>query len=108
MDNKSGSSKVEQTINGKLSTPPSYFRRMFASSIAFLIFGKFLQNKTNAASLIAIMLVSTLCYLLIMNMAKIQDFQPVLTAVLHVIFVVIGYYFGTKQPNVSKGNEEED
>lgn len=59
-------------------------------SLLGLIVGQFFTNKNNTAALIAIALVATLCWL---AFAGNEAIVPILS---NIIFVVIGYYFGTK------------
>jgi len=66
-----------------------------------MLFGTFFEKKANAASLIAILLIATLCYVIVF-----REKYEYMNGVLNVVFVVIGYYFGAKQGLVSK--EEDD
>ena len=85
----------------------SWYSRTLGRSFFSIIFGGFFEKKNNSGGIIAIMLVSTLCYVVVMNMNKITNFDPVINGVLNVIFVVIGYYFGAKQGVTSKENDED-
>ena len=75
-----------------------------------MIFGKFFEVKNNAAGIIATVLVLTLCfvaiYVVIGNVEKIESLDQVLNGIMNIIFVVVGYYFGTTQKNISKGDDE--
>lgn len=88
-------------------TQKSWYARILGRSFISVIFGNFFEKKNNSASFIAIMLVGTLCFVILMNMNKIANFEPVINGVLNVIFVVIGYYFGAKQGPTSKDNEDD-
>lgn len=88
------------------STQKSWYARILGRSFISVIFGNFFEKKNNSAGIISILLVGTLCYLVVANMNKISNFDPIVDGVLNVIFVVIGYYFGTKQGDVS--NEADD
>jgi len=84
----------------------SWYAKTIGRSLLSIIFGNFFEKKNNSAGIIAVLLVGTLCYLVITNMNKITEFDPVVDGVLNVIFVVIGYYFGAKQGAVN--NEADD
>jgi glucose uptake protein GlcU len=57
-----------------------------------MIFGHFFADKNNAASVIAILLVATLCFVVAFR----QKYEYV-NGLLNIVFVVIGYYFGSKR-----------
>jgi Na+/pantothenate symporter len=76
-------------------------------SLLSIIFGGFFEKKNNSAGIIAVTLVGTLCYIIVVNMNKVTNFDPVINSVLNVVFVVIGYYFGAKQGVTSKENDED-
>ncbi|NOK48311.1 hypothetical protein GTH10_13195 [Burkholderia thailandensis] len=69
----------------------SWWKRAFGRSILQCLIGDFFSDKNNAASVVAILLVFTLCY-----MAAIQQ-RELPNGLLNIIFVVIGYYFGSKR-----------
>jgi multisubunit Na+/H+ antiporter MnhF subunit len=76
-------------------TPPqqrSLWSRVFNRSIYSLIFGANLADKNVAASIVGIMLVATLCYAVAWK--ERYEFMP---AIINVVFVVVGYYFGAKR-----------
>jgi len=79
----------------------SWFARTFGRSVLSMLFGTFFEKKANAASLIALLLIATLCYVIVF-----REKYEYMNGVLNVVFVVIGYYFGAKQGPVSK--EEDD
>jgi hypothetical protein len=70
-------------------------------SIMNLVFGDFMADKNNAASIIAILLVLTLCYVV----AIVQKYEYA-QGPLNIVFVVIGYYFGSKREK-DKGDEDD-
>ena len=81
----------------------SYWSRLTGGrSIFSLIFGEFLADKNNAASIVAIILVLTLCCIVAIR----QKFEFA-TGLLNIVFVVIGYYFGSKR-EVGKEGDEDD
>jgi hypothetical protein len=77
----------------------SWWRRIFGRSILRVLIGDFFADKNNVASMIALMLVSTLCYLIVFE--KQHDYN---NSFFNVIFVVVGYYFGSKR---AKGEKED-
>jgi hypothetical protein len=88
-----------------MSEPPvksqSWFSKLFGRSFMSMIFGRFFENKNNTASLLAIILVITLCWVVITK--EKYDF---LNGILNIVFVIIGYYFGAKQSAVSEEENE--
>lgn len=70
----------------------SWYSRVFGRSLLSVIFGNFFENKNNAASIIAIMLVASACYVVVVQESS--EYTPYL---LNALFVVIGYYFGIHQ-----------
>ena len=88
------------------SLPPqkpekSLWARIFGRSILEALIGiRFFEKKSNAASLIAIFLVGTICYVIV---AK-EKFEY-MSFLLNIVFVVIGYYFGAKQEQVEPTDE---
>lgn len=80
----------------------SWWSRLFGRSILEMVLGvKFFERKANAASLIAIILVLTVCYVVVFG-----DGQKHMDALLNILFMVIGYYFGAKQTKVDKDEDE--
>lgn len=75
----------------------SWWARTFGRSILSMLVGTFFEKKTNAASLIALMLVVTICYVIVF-----QQKYEYMNFLLNIVFVVIGYYFGAKQEVVDK------
>lgn len=70
----------------------SWWRRTFGRSILSALIGHFFADKNNAASVIAIMLVATLCYVV-----AFKEKYEYAQGLLNIVFVVIGYYFGSKR-----------
>ena len=66
-----------------------------------MLFGNFFEKKSNAASIVAIMLVSTICYGIVVK-ERYED----MNLLFNLVFVVIGYYFGAKQEGVEKDCDE--
>jgi hypothetical protein len=78
----------------------SWYARTVGRSFMSMIFGKCFESKNNTASIIAILLVATLCYVIV-----IKEKYDHMNGVLNVVFVVIGYYSGAKQ---GSSKEEDD
>jgi len=78
----------------------SWWGRTFGRSILSLLIGHFFGDKNNTASIIAIMLVLTLCYAVIFR--EKYDLMP---GLLNIVFVVIGYYFAAKR---HRDKDDED
>jgi hypothetical protein len=78
----------------------SWWARIFGRSILSMIFGNFFEKKNNAASIIAIILILTICYVII-----VKDKIEYMEFLLNIMFVVIGYYFGAKQEVVKSEDE---
>lgn len=78
----------------------SWWRRIFGRSVIGILFGNFFEKKANAASIIAIMLVSTICYSIV-----IKEKMEYMNVLLNLVFVVVGYYFGAKQERVEEESE---
>jgi glucose uptake protein GlcU len=66
-----------------------------------MLVGDFFADKNNAASVIAILLVATLCYIV-----AVRQRYEYANGLLNIVFVVIGYYFGSKREKES--DEEND
>jgi hypothetical protein len=66
-----------------------------------LLLGDFLADKNNAASIIAILLVLTLCYIV-----AIREKFEYANGLLNIVFVVIGYYFGSKRQKDQDDNDD--
>jgi len=77
----------------------SWWRRIFGRSLIKAVFGDFFDNKRTTASLLALMLVATVCYEVVW---KDKDY---LNQLMNIIFVIIGYYFGSKS---GKSDEEDE
>jgi glucose uptake protein GlcU len=65
-----------------------------------MLIGHFFADKNNAASIIAILLVMTLCYVV-----AFREKYEYVNGLLNIVFVVIGYYFGSKRH--PDGKEED-
>lgn len=70
----------------------SWWRKVFGRSILKALIGDFFADKNNAASIIGIMLVATLCYVV-----AFREKYEYLNGMINIVFVVIGYYFGSKR-----------
>jgi uncharacterized membrane protein len=79
----------------------SWWKRTFGRSILSALIGHFFADKNNAASIIAIMLVATLCYIV-----AFREKYDYVNGLLNIVFVVIGYYFGSKREQES--DEDND
>ncbi|MNM50411.1 hypothetical protein D3C81_614460 [compost metagenome] len=80
----------------------SWWSKTFGRSVLEMLLGvKFFEKKSNAASLIAIFLVLAICYVIVIK----EQFEY-MSFLLNIVFVVIGYYFGTKQAPVNGADEE--
>ncbi|MGP0095010.1 MAG: hypothetical protein ACLPKB_34425 [Xanthobacteraceae bacterium] len=79
----------------------SWWRRTFGRSIIKAIVGDFFSSKRNTASVIAIGLIFTVCWVVVID--KKYEY---LDKIVNVIFVIIGFYFGTK-PSTG-GDDDED
>jgi glucose uptake protein GlcU len=81
----------------------SWYSRIVGRSFLSVLVGHgFFADKNNAASLIAIMLVATLCFVVAFR----QQYEYV-NGLLNIVFVVIGYYFGSKREK-AKGDDDDD
>jgi predicted membrane protein len=80
----------------------SFYWRVFGRSIMAILFGSFFENKNNTAGILAIILVLTLCWAIIF-----KEKYDYLNGLLNIVFVIIGYYFGAKQPPVFDDNEKD-
>jgi len=78
----------------------SWWKRTFGRSILSALIGHFFADKNNAASVIAIMLVATLCYIV-----AFREKYDYANGLLNILFVVIGYYFGSKR---ERDRDEDD
>ena len=80
----------------------SWWGRTFGRSVLSLLIGHFFADKNNTASLVALFLVGTLCYLVVR-----RERYEVIPGLLNIVFVVIGYYFGAKRHKDQDGDEDE-
>jgi hypothetical protein len=79
----------------------NWWSRTFGRSVLEMLIGiKFFEKKANAASLIAILLVLSICYVIVA-----KEKYEYMSFLLNIVFVVIGYYFGAKQESVTNGDE---
>jgi hypothetical protein len=78
----------------------SLYEKTFGKrSLVSVIVGSFFGDKNNAASVIAIVLVLTLCYIVAW-----KEKYEYATGLLNIVFVVIGYYFGSKREHDEEGD----
>lgn len=80
----------------------SWWGKTFGRSILKALIGNCFADKNNAASIIAILLVLTLCCVV-----AIREKYEYLNGLLNIVFVVIGYYFGTKRERDDSDEDEE-
>jgi hypothetical protein len=78
----------------------SWWKKTFGRSILSAFIGHFFADKNNAASIIAIMLVATLCYVV-----AFREKYEYANGLLNIVFVVIGYYFGSKREINQEGDD---
>lgn len=78
----------------------SLWKKIFGRSLLKAVIGDFFADKNNAASLIAIMLVATLCYVV-----AFRGKYEYTNGLLNIVFVVIGYYFGSKREQDTGGDD---
>ena len=76
------------------TTEKSWWARTFGRSVISILVGNFFEKKNNASSIIAIILVLSICYVIVVR----EKFEYI-NFLLNIVFVVIGYYFGAKQEN---------
>ena len=83
-------------------TPPGFYQKIFGgrSLLSVLIGTRILADKNVTSSVIAIVLVLALCYVVVF--AGKYEYA---NALANIVFVVIGYYFGSKQ---ERAVDEED
>jgi len=70
----------------------SWWARTFGRSVISIFVGNFFEKKNNAASIIAIILVLSICFVIVVR----EKFEYI-NFLFNIVFVVIGYYFGAKQ-----------
>lgn len=78
----------------------SWWARTFGRSVISMLVGTFFEKKANAASIVAIILVLSICYVIVVK----EKFEY-MSFLLNIVFVVIGYYFGAKQESVTSADE---
>ncbi len=78
----------------------SWWLRIFGRSILRALVGDFFNSERNTASIIAIMLVGTLCYVVVA-----KGKYEYVNNLMNLVFAVIGYYFGTRSRVT--GDEDE-
>ncbi len=81
------------------SLQKSWYARILGRSFISIVFGNFFESRNNAAALIGLLLVLTLCYVIVF-----EKKHEYITPLLNIVFVVIGYYFGSKR----SGSKDED
>lgn len=79
------------------TTEKSWWALTFGRSVISMLVGNFFEKKSNAASIIAIILVLSICYVIVVK----EKFEYI-NFLLNIIFVVIGYYFGSKQESIER------
>ena len=89
------------------SEQKSWRARIFGGSILSGVFGQFFEIKNNTAGIIAVTLVLTLCYIVIYKADAITNIDKIVDNVLNIIFVVVGYYFGAKQTELSSNVDDK-
>lgn len=90
----------EQSTNTEKPIQKSWWAKTFGRSLLRAVIGDFFADKNNAASVIAILLVSTLCYVV-----AFKEKYEYVNGLLNIVFVVIGYYFGSKRDTGSSGDD---
>jgi len=79
----------------------SLYEKTFGKrSLLSCLIGHFFADKNNAASLVALFVVGTLCYIV-----AVKGQYEYVTGLLNIGFVVVGYYFGSKR---DKEKDEDD
>ena len=78
----------------------SWWGRIFGRSVISALVGNFFEKKNNAASIVALILVVTICYVIV-----VKDKFEYMAMLLNLVFVVVGYYFGTKQECIAQEEE---
>jgi len=89
---------TKHEINAPVDQRSCWQKAFGNRSILSLLVGHFFADKNNAASVIAILLVVALCYIVVF-----KEKYEYATGLLNIVFVVIGYYFGSK-----RAMEDED
>ncbi len=80
----------------------SWWKKIFGRSLLRAAIGDFFSDKNNAASVIAILLVATLCYVV-----AFRERYELANGLLNIVFVVIGYYFGSKREKDKSDDDEQ-
>lgn len=84
-----------------MNSEKSWYSRILGRSLISIVFGNFFESRNNAAAIIGIVLVLTLCYVIVF-----REKYEYMNAVLNVVFVVIGYYFGSKHAQSQDADEK--
>lgn len=80
----------------------SWWSRTFGRSVLEMLLGnKFFEKKANVASVVALLLTLSICYVIVIK----EKFEY-MNFLLNIVFVVIGYYFGAKQEVVSPAEDQ--
>lgn len=95
----------QQTMSQNNSDEKSWYNKAIGRSLFSVFFGTFFEKKNNTAGIIAILVVGTLCFVLIYKLLHTYDISKETEMMLNIVFVVIGYYFGSKQQKVNKEEE---
>ena len=95
-------SQTQEPCHGGSDRAHSWWGRTFGRSILSMLIGHFFADKNNAASVIAILLVVTLC-----GVVLFREKYEYTNGLLNIVFVVIGYYFGSKRERERDEDESE-
>ncbi len=97
----SSNSNEETSVNQTPAKRQSHFSKILGRSIIKAFLGDFFENKNNTASILAIILVYTLCWVII-----VKEKYENMTYLVNIVFVIIGYYFGVIQTKQGKEIDE--
>lgn len=81
----------------------SWWRKTMGRSLLKAIVGDFFDSQRNTASLIALMLVGTICYVILF-----RERYEYMTVVTNLAFAVAGFYFGSKAVPDDEGADSGD
>ena len=85
----------------------SWYSKKLGRSLISVLFGNFFEKKSNSSSIIALILVGTLCYIIIYKLLHNTDISDEMEIITNIVFVVIGYYFGSKQIKATNDDDEQ-
>lgn len=89
------------SIQSPVPSSRSWWSRTFGRSVYGIIFGNNLADRNVAATVIGIMLVATLCWLAITGKANLSG------DLVNIVFVVVGFYFGSKRVQATDCDDAE-